>query len=202
VEASIREMLGLGYLTVGEAQQAVKEYQQALMLREAVQGPNQPDTAGCRNQLAIAYRLAGKTVEAGKLFDRNPVSPAEADALAARGLTLLVQKKPEEAELAFRQCLNIRDKIQADDWTAFDARSCLGGALLDQKRYADAEPLLLSGFEGLRQREASIPTAEKPRLTWALERLVRLYDAWGKQEDAMKWRKELAAAGTLTSRPS
>jgi tetratricopeptide (TPR) repeat protein len=202
VEASIREMLGLGYLNVGEAQRSVEEYKRALTLREATQGPNQPDTAGCRNQLAIAYRLAGKTVEAGKLFDRNPNSPAEADVLAARGLTLLVQKKPEEAELAFRQCLNIRDKLQADDWTAFDARSCLGGALLDQKRYADAEPLLLSGFEGLRQREVSIPTAEKPRLTRALERLVRLYDAWGKQDDAMKWRKELAAAGTLTSRPS
>jgi tetratricopeptide (TPR) repeat protein len=200
VEASIREMLGLGYLNVGEPKHAVDEYRRALTLRESVQGPNQPDAASCRNQLAVAYRLAGMATEAGRLFDRNPNSPAEASALAARGSMLLNQKKPAEAELAFRQCLSIREKILADDWSTFDARSSLGESLLDQGHFADAEPMLLSGYEGMSQREHAIPTPERARLTRALERLVRLYDAWGKQDDATKWRKKLAAAGTRVSR--
>ena len=71
----------------------------------------------------------------------------------------------------------------------------LGEALLDQKKFADAEPLLLSGYEGMKQREDTIPPQDKPRLTKALERLVKLYEAWGKKDEAMKWRKELAAGG-------
>src|SRR6202011_4287306 len=41
-------------------------------------------------------------------------------------------------------------------------------------------PLLLAGYEGMKAREKTIPK-ESPRLTEALERLVQLYDAWGKR---------------------
>ncbi len=201
-EASVREMLGMAYLSVGEPSQAVKEYERALALREAVQGASQPDTANCRNQLAVAYRLAGRTDEAGRLFDQNASSPSHAAALAVRGAMLLIQKKPAEAELKFRECLAIRQKHQPDDWTTFDAKSGLGEALLDQKKFAEAEPLLVSGYEGMKQRKDKIPAQDMPRLNKALERLVRLYDAWGKPDEAAMWRKELAASGKPTSGPS
>ena len=108
---------------------------------------------------------------------------------------LLLEKKPAEAELKLRECLTIRQKIQPDDWTTFDTKSMLGEALLDQKKFADAEPLLVSGYEGMKQREDAIPPQDKPRLTKALERLVRLYDAWGKKDEAMRWRKEARGGG-------
>jgi tetratricopeptide (TPR) repeat protein len=192
-EASVREMLGLAYLNLGQPAQAVKQYERALALREAMQGDEHSDTAACRNQLAVAYRLAGRTAEAGRLFDRNPSSPAHAAALAVRGSMLLLQKKPAEAELKLRECLTIRLNTQPDDWTTFETRSILGQALLDQKKFAEAEPLLLSGYEGMKQREGTIPSQEKPRINKALERLVKLYQAWDKQDQAVKWRKELEA---------
>jgi hypothetical protein len=34
----------------------------------------------------------------------------------------------------------------------------------------------------------------RERLTEALGRLVQLYDAWGKKDEAAKWRKELEEA--------
>jgi tetratricopeptide (TPR) repeat protein len=191
-EASIREILGWAYLNLGEAARAVPQYERAFALWEALLGVNHPETAACRNQLAVAYRLAGRTAEASRLFDLNPNSPAHASALAARGSILLFQKKPDEAELKLRECLTIRQKIQPDDWTTFETKSLLGEALLDQKKFADAEPLLLSGYEGMKQRESTIPSQDKTtRLTRALERLVRLYEAWGQKDKAMKWRKEL-----------
>ena len=193
-EASVREMLGLAYLSLGDTAQAVKEYERAFALREAMQGANHPDTAACRNQLAVVYRLAGRPAEGGRLFDRNPNSPAHAAALAVRGSTLLVEKKPAEAELELRECLTIRQKIQPDDWTTFETKSMLGEALLDQKKFIEAEPLLLSGYEGMKQREDTIPSQDKPRLTKALQRLVKLYEAWGKKGEAIRWRKELEAA--------
>jgi TolA-binding protein len=67
----------------------------------------------------------------------------------------------------------------------------LGEALLGQKKYADAEPLLLKGYQGMKQREAKIPPQGKPRLREALERLVQLYEATGKKDEAARWRKEL-----------
>jgi hypothetical protein len=56
----------------------------------------------------------------------------------------------------------------------------------------EAEPLLVQGYEGMRQRQAKIPPRYKVlRLREAAERLVQLYDAWGTQDQAREWRKKL-----------
>jgi hypothetical protein len=78
----------------------------------------------------------------------------------------------------------------------------LGGCLVGQNRYAEAEPLLLQGYEGMRQREAQIPPFAKPRLREAIERLVQLYDAWGKPVQAAKWRSEWAARERAADEPA
>jgi len=43
----------------------------------------------------------------------------------------------------------------------------LGAALLGQKKYAEAEPLLIDGYEGMKQREQTIPWQARARLTEA-----------------------------------
>jgi hypothetical protein len=107
-----------------------------------------------------------------------------------------------DAEPLIRQCLSIREKKIPDDWLTFNARSRLGGLLLEQKKYAEAEPLLVSGYEGLKQREASIPANGKKRLTEAVERLVQFSEATGKLDEAAKWRRELETAKTREGRPA
>ncbi len=114
--------------------------------------------------------------------------------LARLGLNLLRQKKYADAEPLVSECLLIRDRMQPDLWTTFNAKSMLGGALLGQNKYADAEPLLLQGYEGLKDREMSLPERARPRLTDAVQRLVELYDAWGKNEQANEWRIKLSEA--------
>ena len=42
--------------------------------------------------------------------------------------------------------------------------SLLGAALAGQKKYAEAEPLLIGGYEGLKAREARIPAPARGRL--------------------------------------
>jgi hypothetical protein len=80
------------------------------------------------------------------------------------------------------------------DWRTFSTRSLLGESLLAQKKYAEAEPLLLVGYVGMKRREEDIPPdVRQQRLTEALTRLVRLYDATGKKDEAARWRKELEA---------
>jgi tetratricopeptide (TPR) repeat protein len=190
-EATVRAALGRAYLNLGDAESAIPQYERALALREGLEGPNQTDTSDCRNELAVAYRLAGRTTEAARLFERNPSSPTHASALAVRGATLLLEGKPAEAELKLRECLAIRRKSEPNDWTTFDTQSLLGQALSEQGKYTEAEPLLRSGYEGLKQHRDAIPPHAKPRLTKALKRLVQLYEAWGKDAEAARWRKEL-----------
>ena len=73
--------------------------------------------------------------------------------------------------------------------------SLLGASPSGQKKYADAEPLLLQGCQGLQQRQASLPPyLNAPRrITESLERLVQLYDAWGNPAPAAEWKQKLAA---------
>ncbi len=73
VEASIREVLGAAYLALGQSDKAVQQYERALALREAELGPDHPATGECRTQLAVAYRRAGRTEDASRLFDLNPL---------------------------------------------------------------------------------------------------------------------------------
>jgi hypothetical protein len=86
----------------------------------------------------------------------------------------------------------LREKVQPDDWRMCDAQSMLGGALLGQKKYAEAEPLLLKGYQGMKQREKKIPEQGKIRLPEAIDRLIELYTTTDRPDEAKKWRAERA----------
>ena len=51
----------------------------------------------------------------------------------------------------------IRQKKNPDDCDTFETRILLGDSLLRQKKYTDAEPILLQGYEGMKARESKIP---------------------------------------------
>jgi len=190
-EALARELYGSAYQAMGEPALAVKQFERALALREAVLGPNNPDTVTSRDELAVAYRLAGRTEAAARLFEQDPELPSHAAALAIEGAMLLARNKPAEAESKLRRSLAIGQKIQPDDWATFDTRSLLGAALLLQKKYTAAQPLLLSAYEGLKEREAKLPLEGRGSLASAARRLVQLYEAWGKTDQVAKWQKVL-----------
>jgi hypothetical protein len=75
------------------------------------------------------------------------------------------------------------------------------GAVRREKR-AEAEPLLVRGYEGMKQRAAKIPIVGKPRLAEAQERLVELYDAWDKPDQATRWRRGLESEKSHAEMPS
>jgi hypothetical protein len=56
-----------------------------------------------------------------------------------------------------------------------------------QRRYAEAEPLLTEGYNGL----ASSLGPKHPRTVEANQRLVHLYDAWRKPTKAAEYRARL-----------
>jgi hypothetical protein len=72
--------------------------------------------------------------------------------------------------------------------------SQLGGALLGQGKFVEAEPLVVQGYEGMKARAAKIPSAGRPRLSEAALRVVQLYESWGKPDQARVWKERLGLA--------
>jgi tetratricopeptide (TPR) repeat protein len=190
------------YRATGKPEQALPLYQKAAIGVE--KGHFRYPHAGwivgqlivCHEQLkqyADAEAWRRKWLAVVRERDGPQSVPYDAE-LVGLGLNLLRQHKHAEAEIALRDCLALRTKQQPDAWATFNVQSMLGDALLGQKRYAEAEPLLKDGYEGMKAREKAIPPPAKARLTEALERLVRLYEAWGKPEQAEPWRRQLEQA--------
>jgi hypothetical protein len=167
------------------------------LLEEAYRAAQKyPNLRGVGMFLLQAYAKAGESAKFANLLQDQLTqarkalpkdSPQLAGRLAQIGMGLLQQKQWAEAEPLLRECLAIRVKKEPDDWRTFNTQSLLGGALLGQKKYADAEPLLLAGYEGMKKRQAKIPPEGEARLPEAVERLVQLYEATGKQGEAAKW---------------
>jgi hypothetical protein len=115
--------------------------------------------------------------------------------MAQLGQNLIQQSRWADAEPVLRECLAIREKVQPDDWSTFNTRSMLGGSLAGQKKYAEAEPLILAGYEGLKARAAKVSAISITRLPEAADRVIELYESWGKAEEAARWRARLAPSG-------
>ena len=70
----------------------------------------------------------------------------------------------------------------------------VGDALLGQKKYLDAERPLLDGYNGLLKHfKKGLAAKYKVSLGESTQRLVQLYDDWGKPEQARKARQALAS---------
>jgi tetratricopeptide (TPR) repeat protein len=160
----------------------------------------QPALSWVGEQLLDTYLAAGRTTEAIQLVPelltaaRETLpreSPPLAGVLAAKGLTLLRCRAWNEAEVLLREALAIRQQHEPDAWTTCNTQSMLGEALAGQQKYAEAEPLLEQGYEGLQQRDAQIPPQGQSRLAEAVERLIAFHEAIGKPEEAARWRQEL-----------
>jgi tetratricopeptide (TPR) repeat protein len=153
------------------------------------------------DSLATVYQFRGQHAKAEVLWREllkhyreklGNQSAAVASALSQLGANQLQQKNDAEAESLLRECLKILEQKLPDSWQRFSVRCLLGVALANQKKYAEAEPLLLSGYEGMKARAQTMPAGDKQRLSEALGSVVQFYDAWGKKDKADEWRKKLA----------
>jgi tetratricopeptide (TPR) repeat protein len=185
------------YLATGRIAAAVPLLEEAVEREKKVLGVDHPTTLTGMYNLGFAYEQTGDWPKVEKLY-RELLAGARrrlgnehlttASTLASLGAALVRQGKAREAEPLLRECLAIREKHLADSWLRFSTMSLLGGSLLTQKEYAAAQPLLLQGYRGMKERFTQIPAPARFRLDEARDRLVRLYEAWGKADEAHKWR--------------
>jgi tetratricopeptide (TPR) repeat protein len=101
-------------------------------------------------------------------------------------------RKPAEAEPLAREALAIFKKAHpGGHWNISQAESLLGECLTLSQRYPEAETLLLRSYSALEAQRGE----RSPQSREFLQRIVRLYEAWGKADKAAQYRAELAAKG-------
>jgi serine/threonine protein kinase/tetratricopeptide (TPR) repeat protein len=138
-----------------------------------------------------------------------PIQLADTGNLAAIAYALVQLRDKAaavEAEPILRECLALRAAAYPPGhklaWGVSNMKSVLGESLLEQSRFADAEPLLLEGYAGL-VGDPNVPppgTLGIDRNREALERIIRLYEDWDKAEPgkgydakAAEWKAKLDA---------
>jgi eukaryotic-like serine/threonine-protein kinase len=185
------------YTAVNRRADALKLYEETLALRRANFGSDHSGTVEVMRSLARLRLDMHEDAAAEALLvealalaaKRQAAKPLEsADIQALLGDCLLRRGEFGRAEIALRACLATREQKDPDRWPTSWSKSLLGAALLGQKKYADAESLLLAGYEGLSERQTQIAAPDRSVLDVAHDRLVQLYDAWDKKDKADHWR--------------
>jgi serine/threonine protein kinase len=172
----------------GAHEQAEKMYQELLQIQQRILGDEHAETLVSMAGLAATFRHADRFNEAEDLYKqvlerqrkRQPEDTAAVVAAAADlGGLWLQTGQCTEAESLLRDSLTQCCQKLAGHWLCFNIESLLGGALLQQKKFAEAGPLLRSGYEGLNARAATLPAQARPHLRAAIERMAQFNEATG-----------------------
>ena len=153
---------------LGRAYRDAGRVEQAIVLLEAANRKmgSQSTYRWIADELLKTYVQAGKTTQAEELAsnllaaDRAQLPPGSlplAGALSRTALSLLRLKAWDTAEPPLREALAIREQQAPEDWRTFNTQSMLGEVLAGKRRFADAEPLLIQGYEGLQAAGGADP---------------------------------------------
>jgi eukaryotic-like serine/threonine-protein kinase len=195
----VRELAN-DYQVAGRAEEALSFSREVLKIQTPSDGSFSVDVVRDTNRVGFALTQLGKPEQAEAILKADLSTaranlPPNDDALAARytqlAIALLAEGKFADAEPVARDSLEIREKRNRDTWNRYNSQGLVGGALLGQKKYAIAEPLLISAYEGLHERENKIPAMKKKHLRESIERLVELYDATNRPTEAVRWQEKL-----------
>lgn len=199
------------YFAAGRHDQALPLFERSLELRKTKLGPAHPDTVTTLRNLGIVYAKLKKGDEASRASlefielqrKRFPTGdPKWAGVLAQVATDLLGCEQYLTAETLLRECLQIREATAADEWSTFNTQSQLGGALLGQKKYDEAESFVINGYHGMKAREQAIPAVAAIRIPEAIDRIIAFYMARENTDELMKWRVERAKYQAATGKPA
>jgi eukaryotic-like serine/threonine-protein kinase len=194
------DALAAMYRIEGKYQEAEPLVTKALEGRRRVLGEQHPDTLVSLNGLSLLYLEQHRYSEAEPLLEKvlegrrrvlGPDHPDTISVLDTMGEMRLEQQRYADAEAYLREALACMDRRHADGWERYDTQNMLGASREGQRKYEESEPLLLSGFQGLADRESTIPWPNRSVLERAGARIVHLYQDWGKPEKAAAWRERV-----------
>lgn len=193
---SMTHGLAIARKEAGQLQKALTMYEEVLTRSKEKLGPDHPDTLSRMSSLADGYFSDGRIDAAIPLFSEVLVRrrailgnehPQTLDSMLELGDAYVTLRKFGDAEMILRECEAVHQKVDPTSWNLFCVKSTLGAALLGERNFTEAEPLLLAGFEGMEQRRDAIPGSSKVHLTKGAHRLVELYTVLERPQEITTW---------------
>jgi tetratricopeptide (TPR) repeat protein len=191
-------LANLGAVLIKQGKYAIAEsfVRESVELRRNLLGNAHPDTAMSLFRLADLLRHQGDNGgaeaaarESVEIFKRAYKRPNEtlyfAAPLTELGLALNQQGRSRKAEAYLRQSLEVRTRLlPRGNQLIGTSEGTLGECLTAQRRYSEAEPLLLDSYKVMK----STAGEHDPRTLEAAQRLTTLYQSWGKPQEAVWYR--------------
>ncbi len=177
-----------------EYDEAERLYRQALELRRKLFGENHLKLTVTMNNLATL--LAAKGDYAGcEALHRQTLAIRRRElgenhhevATSLHNISTLLYRKGAyaDAEKMERQAIAIYQKsLEPDHWMIQRSRSHMGACLTKLRRYKEAEEQLLTAYTGLKTARGEQHDLTRRTVT----RLIELYEAWGKPDQAVPYR--------------
>lgn len=176
-------------------------YREALAMRRRLFGDQHPFVAYGLNNLGWMLYSKGDYDAAEPLLRESAElvrkkegrqHPGIAYALSNLAAVQIERGEPAEAEALSREAVELFRQNFPGHWRIANSESILGASLAAQGRFEEAEKLLLGSYPIVRDT-----TGESSKYTEdVLRRLVRLYEAWGRPDDAGRYRALLDGDGS------
>ncbi len=181
----------------GELDAAERLFREALALRREVLTPDHALVANSLSNLAALLQEKGEHASAEPLYreslailrqklgDRHPWVGFSLSALTS--LLITVGEHAEAERQAREAAVILRATLPEDHWRIRYAESMRGACLTALGRYEEAEPILMASYRSLKTQQGD----GSPYVRKTLERLVDLYEAWGRPDRAAEYRSAL-----------
>jgi eukaryotic-like serine/threonine-protein kinase len=190
IQASMFHVIGRVYMQLGEYDRAYPLLERALVVREALFGPEHDQVARSLNALATLYQERGEYDAAEQLF-RQSLSIDQklfgerhekvATSLNNLGLLLVLKGNYDEAEPLYKESLSItRELPDSDPGKIATKLNNLAGIYLERGEPEAAEPLYREALELYRQAHGEMHT----RIAMAMDNLAKVLVRMGELTEA------------------
>ncbi|MEO0559585.1 MAG: serine/threonine-protein kinase [Bacteroidota bacterium] len=194
--AATLNTLGNLYMDTERFAEAEDAHGEALALRREHLDANHPSIAVTLNNLALTLTSQDRYADAEPIY-REALDRLKNElgtqhmyvAIGHNNLADVLQKdgRPQEAEPLYREAISLMKSLHPDGHPAtaiFESK--WAGALAESGRYSEAEPVLLRTHaeivEGFGDDHSFVGLSR--------ERIAAMYEAWGRVEDAARWKPE------------
>ena len=188
------ENLGNVYYRKHEFDRTLELLDEVMTIRKEVLGENSPDVARTLNNMGMVANAAGDPETAEGYLRRavdgmerayGPDHPDVATSHWSLAHVLWGEGKLDEAEVELRAAVAVAERAFPEGSPGrarFDLP--LGNLLAERGRFTEAEPLVLSAYESY----LAVEGPDGPRTADAASWVVKLYESWGRPDQAAKFR--------------
>jgi eukaryotic-like serine/threonine-protein kinase len=154
-------------------------------------GDDNPETLASMNSLAEAYRREGKLADAEQLFSKvltsrrrvlGPTHPSTLAVMLPLARIKLDARQFADAKEISDEAVHGYEQTRSDTWQRYYALSLLATSLAAESKYAEAERMFTSAYDGLVRKRTSIAAENLGMLDEVKGSMVRLHEQRSKPD--------------------